>query len=169
MLQEMIQKLILIFSLLFAPWVCYSFEVTTYYLIRHAEKIRLDDTDQNPSLTEEGLERADAWREIFSNVDLDAVYSTDYLRTKLTAKPTADSKKLPILLYDSKDIYSDSFKLETRGKTILVVGHSNTTNVFANKALGTKQYGQIKDDNNSNLYIVTIIDRKPFSVLLKIN
>ena len=169
MLPSMIKKLLLICIIVFTSSACYSSEVTTYYFIRHAEKLRIDKTDQNPSLTEKGLERANAWQEIFSNVNLDAVYSTDYLRTKLTAKPTADSKNLPILIYDSKDIYSDSFQRETSGQTVLVVGHSNTTNVFANKALGEEKYGQIDDNNNSNLYIVTVIDEKPSSVLLKIN
>ena len=165
----MTKKLILICILVFTSSACYPSEVTTYYFIRHAEKLRIDKTDQNPKLSEAGLKRADAWREIFSNVNLDAVYSTDYSRTKLTAKPTADSKNLPILLYDPSDMYSDSFQRETSGQTVLVVGHSNTTNVFANKALGEEKYGQIDDNNNSNLYIVTVIDEKPSSVLLKIN
>ena len=165
----MTKKLLLICILVFTSSACYSSEVTTYYFIRHAEKLRIDKSDQNPSLSEKGLERANAWREIFSKVNLDAVYSTDYSRTKLTAKPTADSKSLPILFYDPKDIYSDSFQRETSGQTVLVVGHSNTTTIFVNKALGEEKYGQIKDTNNSNLYIVTVIDEKPSSVLLKIN
>ena len=169
MLSPMIKKLLLICILVFTTSVWCSSEVTTYYFIRHAEKLRIDKTDQNPKLSEEGLKRADAWRTVFSNVNLDAIYSTDYLRTKLTAKPTADSKSLPILLYDPSDMYSDSFKRETSGQTVLVVGHSNTTTIFVNKALGEEKYGQIKDTNNSNLYIVTVIDEKPFSVLLKIN
>ena len=169
MLPSMTKKLLLICILVFTSSACYSSEVTTYYFIRHAEKLRIDKSDQNPSLTEKGLERANAWREIFSNVNLDAVYSTDYSRTKLTAKPTADSKSLPILFYDPKDIYSDSFQRETSGQTVLVVGHSNTTNVFANKALGIEKYSQIDDNNNSNLYIVTVIDRNTSSVLLKID
>ena len=165
----MTKKLLLICILVFTSSGCYSSEVTTYYFIRHAEKLRIDKSDQNPSLSEKGLKRADAWRAVFSNINLDAVYSTDYDRTKLTAKPTAESKNLPIFIYDSKDIYSDSFQRETSGQTVLVVGHSNTTNVFANKALGQEKYGQIDDNNNSNLYIVTVIDEKPSSVLLKIN
>ena len=169
MLRSMIKKLLLIFILVFTSSACSSSEVTIYYFIRHAEKLRIDKTDQNPKLSEAGLKRADAWREIFSNVNLDAVYSTDYSRTKLTAKPTADSKNLPILLYDPSDMYSDSFQRETSGQTVLVVGHSNTTNVFANKALGEEKYGQIDDNNNSNLYIVTVIDGNTSSVLLKID
>jgi broad specificity phosphatase PhoE len=169
MLKLIMKKIILICTFLFISSSCYSQEVTTYYFIRHAEKLRIDITDQNPKLNYEGVKRADAWKEVFTNVNLDAVYSTDYNRTKLTAKPTADSKHLPIFLYDPKDMYSESFQHKTKGKAVLVVGHSNTTHVFANKVLGRDEYNQINDDNNSNLYIVSVIDGKAFSILLKIN
>jgi 2,3-bisphosphoglycerate-dependent phosphoglycerate mutase len=169
MLKLIMKKIILICTFLFISSSCYSQEVTTYYLIRHAEKLRIDITDKNPKLNYEGVKRADAWKEVFTNVKLDAVYSTDYNRTKLTAKPTADSKNLPIFLYDPKDMYSESFQHKTKGKAVLVVGHSNTTHVFANKVLGRDEYNQINDDNNSNLYIVSVIDEKAFSILLKIN
>jgi 2,3-bisphosphoglycerate-dependent phosphoglycerate mutase len=169
MLKLIMKKIILICTFLFISSSCYSQEVTTYYLIRHAEKLRIDITDKNPKLNYEGVKRADAWKEVFTNIKLDAVYSTDYNRTKLTAKPTADSKNLPIFLYDPKDMYSESFQHKTKGKAVLVVGHSNTTHIFANKVLGRDEYNQINDDNNSNLYIVSVIDEKAFSILLKIN
>jgi len=169
MIGLIMKKIILMCTFLFISSSCYSQEVTTYYLIRHAEKLRIDITDKNPKLNYEGVKRADAWKEVFTNVKLDAVYSTDYSRTKLTAKPTADSKHLPIFLYDPKDMYSESFQHKTKGKAVLVVGHSNTTHVFANKILGRDEYNQINDDNNSNLYIVSVIDEKASSILLKIN
>ena len=149
--------------------ISHSQEVTTYYFIRHAEKLRVDKTDRNPNLNSKGLKRAESWKEIFSNISFDAIYSTDYTRTRLTAKPTADSKKLPILIYNPRDMYSKTFQNQTKGKTILVVGHSNTTNVFANKVLGFDKYEEIKDNNNSNLYIVTLRNKKASSVLLKID
>ncbi len=92
MLKLIMKKIILICTFLFISSPCYSQEETTYYLIRHAEKLRVDTTDQNPKLNHQGVKRADAWKEVFTNVNLDAVYSTDYNRTKLTAKPTADRK-----------------------------------------------------------------------------
>jgi broad specificity phosphatase PhoE len=165
----MMKKLVLIFSLLFISLASYSQEVTTYYFIRHAEKLRVDKTDRNPRLNQEGVKRAEGWKEVFSTVKFDAVYSTDYNRTKLTAKPTADNKGLPVLLYNPRKIYSEGFQNNTKGKTVLVVGHSNTTNVFANKVLGVERYNEINDNNNSNLYIVTVIDGKVSSSLLKIN
>tara|TARA_B100000780_G_C21109229_1_gene448135 strand:- start:6 stop:500 length:495 start_codon:yes stop_codon:yes gene_type:complete len=163
------KKLVLAFSLLFISLAFYSQEITTYYFIRHAEKLRIDKTDRNPNLNDDGLKRAEAWKEVFSTISFDAVYSTDYSRTKLTAKPTADSKNLPLLLYSPSNMYSDAFKNNTKGKTVLVVGHSNTTNVFANKVLGVEKYDEINDSNNSNLYIVTVIDGKSSAILLKIN
>lgn len=147
----------------------YAQEITTYYFIRHAEKLRIDKTDKNPNLNFNGYKRAEAWKDVFSDVPFDAIYSTDYNRTKLTAKPTATSKNLPILLYNPNMMYSEAFQNNTKGKTVLVVGHSNTTNVFVNKILGIEKYNEINDNNNSNLYIVTISNEKISSILLKIN
>ena len=163
------KKLILTFTFFSLTLISYSQEVTTYYFIRHAEKLRIDKTDKNPNLNYNGYKRAEAWKDVFSNISFDAVYSTDYNRTKLTAKPTADSNNLPILLYNPNSMYSEALKNNTKGKTVLVVGHTNTTNVFVNKILGVEKYEEINDNNNSNLYIVTITDGKSSSVLLKIN
>jgi len=163
------KKIHLIYIFIFTSLLSNAQEVTTYYFIRHAEKLRVDKTDRNPNLNSKGLKRAEAWKEVFSNISFDAIYSTDYTRTRLTAKPTADSKNLPILIYNPRNMYSKTFQNQTKGKTILVVGHSNTTNVFANKVVGFEKYQEIKDNNNSNLYIVTLTDKKASSVLLKIN
>jgi len=54
------------------------------------------------------------------------------------------------------------------GKTVLVVGHSNTTPQFVNKIIGKEEYIDIDDLNNSNLYIVTIINGVKTAILLKI-
>ena len=154
------------FSLLSA---CTSDETTTYYLIRHAEKDRTDKTNRNPNLNEKGLERAKKWANHFKNIDLDAVYSTKYNRTMQTATPTAESKKLEILNYDPRKMYDSIFQQNTKGKTVLVVGHSNTTPVFANKILGEKKYENMSDNDNASLYIVTISDDKKTSKIEKVN
>lgn len=144
-------------------------EVTTYYLIRHAEKDRTDKTNRNPNLKEKGLERAKHWAEVFKNIDFDLVYSTNYNRTKQTATPTAKSKNLELVFYNPRKMYAVDFQKATKGKTVLVVGHSNTTPFFANKILGKDTYKQIDDHNNSNLYIVTLTKDSKTSILLKID
>jgi broad specificity phosphatase PhoE len=135
---------------------CVDEETTTYYLIRHAEKDRTNTTNKNPNLNEEGLKRAENWATHFKNIDFDAVYSTNYNRTQQTAKPTAESKNLDILNYNPTKMYDSIFQQNTKGKTVLIVGHSNTTPVFANIILGEKKYENMDDYNNASLYIVTI-------------
>ena len=44
------KKLILTFTFFSLTLISYSQEVTTYYFIRHAEKLRIDKTDKNPNL-----------------------------------------------------------------------------------------------------------------------
>jgi 2,3-bisphosphoglycerate-dependent phosphoglycerate mutase len=144
-------------------------EVTTYYLIRHAEKQRTDPKDKDPSLTIEGSERATRWAKVLSTANINMVYTTNYNRTKETAQPTATEYGLDLLEYDPRNMFDDVFKNNTTGKNVLVVGHSNTTNVFANKILGKDLYKEIADDNNSNLYIVTVSKNGTTSVLLTVD
>ncbi len=143
-------------------------ETTTYYLIRHAEKNRTDKTDKNPDLNEKGLERAKKWADILKNVEFNMIYSTNYNRTQQTAKPTADSNNLEVLSYNPNDMYNDKFQKETIGKTVLIVGHSNTTPFFVNKILEKEKHQQIDDSNNANLYIVNVQDGIKTDFLLKI-
>lgn len=131
---------------------------TTYYLIRHAEKDRSNSSDRDPQLTEKGKERAANWANILKEIDLDAVYSTPYARTMQTAQPTATKNNVRIQNYDSKNLYSKEFQEATKGKKVLVVGHSNTTPQFVNAILQHSKYDDIDDDENGALYIVKIYD-----------
>ena len=146
---------------------------TTYYFIRHAEKDRSDKTNRNPNLNENGLKRAENWKKYFKDIDLDAVYSTNYNRTQQTATPTAKSKNLEILSYDPRDMFNDEFQKNTLDKTVLVVGHSNTTPFFANKIIEKDTYKQMDDNDNTSLYIITVKsssdNKTTSSKILKIN
>ena len=129
---------------------------TTYYFIRHAEKNRSNKDDKDPPLVINGQLRAAKWSLVFEHVNFDAIYSTDYNRTKQTAQPTAELNNLDITLYNPKELDIKMFLEDTKGKTVLVVGHSNTTPMFVNSIIGEDKYQQIEDTNNGNLYIVTI-------------
>ncbi len=168
----------LVFLLLLTAFCCESNqsknnetfkENTTYYFIRHAEKDRTDKTNKDPKLIEKGIERARKWQETFKNISFNAVYSTNYLRTKETAQPTATKNNIDLTFYNPKAINYEHFKKQTKGKTVLVVGHSNTTPAFVNAIIGKKKYTEINDRNNANLYIVTIINNKISDQLLYIN
>lgn len=130
--------------------------ITTYYLIRHAEKDRSDSSNHNPDLTEAGKQRAENWAKVLKDINFDAIYSTDYNRTLQTATPLARHNNLEILNYDPDKLYSEEFKNMTSGKTVMVVGHSNTTPQFVNRILGEKKYENIDDSENGALFIVHV-------------
>ena len=139
---------------------------STYYLIRHSEKVASPDSD--PALKVEGVMRAERWAVVFINIPFDAIYSTDYKRTRSTANPTAVSQDLEVTLYDPRQIDYEEFMQKTRGQTVLIVGHSNTTPLFVNKLLGKEEYKSIEHNVHGNLYIVEISASNTTDKLLSI-
>ena len=99
---------------------------SVYYFIRHAEKDRSNPENKNPDLTGAGNKRAEKWAIVLKDISFDAVYSTNYNRTLQTAAPVAKQNNIEITGYDPRGIDINVFKADTKGKTVLVVGHSNT-------------------------------------------
>ncbi len=143
--------------------------ISTFYLIRHAEKDRVDSTNLDPELSQKGLDRAIRWAEVFDKVKLDAIYSTNYERTTMTAAPTSVKKDIDIQFYDPETLDIEGFKIRNEGMDVLIVGHSNTTPVFANQLLGEEEYEQMDDEDNSSLFIVRIIDNRPTAIRLNMD
>ena len=94
-------------------------DCTKVYLIRHAEKDRSDSTNKNPSLTIQGLERANKWALFFKDKNIAAVYSTNYKRTQQTALPIAKEQNLEIISYTAKELISEKFIAYNKGKNII--------------------------------------------------
>ena len=53
---------------------------------------------------------------------------------------------------------NDEFKKRNYGKIILIVGHSNTTPILANKILGKQYYSEIDESIHGNLYIIQVMN-----------
>lgn len=101
-------------------------------LVRHAEK-RTDDP-ADPALSDAGQVRAQRLADALRNEPLVAVYSTDYRRTRQTAKPTAAQHGMPVITYDARqpaDMFTAALKQSHPRGTVLVVGHSNTVPAIA--------------------------------------
>jgi 2,3-bisphosphoglycerate-dependent phosphoglycerate mutase len=128
--------------------------VTTIYLIRHAEKDL--STSNNPDLTEEGILRAQNWSDHFKDIAFDKVYSSNFTRTKKTATPTAEHNNLEIEIYSPERISAKNFLEVNNGKTILMVGHSNTIPFFVNDIIGENIYDEIDETVYNHLYKITI-------------
>ena len=118
-----------------------SEEMFTLYLVRHAEKELESEDPKNPPLTPCGEQRAASLEVLLAEVSLDAVYSTDYLRTRGTAEPVARNKGLEKSLYDSKKLEDFARMLLDRKEDALVVGHSNSTPALAGLLTGQQLEG----------------------------
>ncbi|AFL82633.1 phosphohistidine phosphatase SixA [Aequorivita sublithincola DSM 14238] len=135
------------------PTVNYS---ATYYLIRHAEKVRTNPKDSDPSLDIKGMMRAKRWATYFEPIKIDAIYITRYIRTKQTISLIAQQKAVSPKQYDPNAIYSDEFLKETNGQSVLIVGHSNTIPQLVNNLIGEEKFTDMDDSDNSTLFKVTI-------------
>ena len=130
--------------------------LTTIILVRHAEKM---DNSSDPGLSETGYERADKLAAMFGNVEFDAVYSTDFKRTRDTARPVAEANNLIISVYNYRDLPKEAKSLleDHKEETILVSGHSNTTPAIANEILGYEHFeGNFDESDYGNLLLITI-------------
>ncbi|MEC5165489.1 2,3-bisphosphoglycerate-dependent phosphoglycerate mutase [Flavobacterium sp. PL11] len=139
--------------------------ITTYYFIRHAEKI---DDSKNPDLSNTGLERAKSWNQLFSQIKFDVIYSTDYNRTLQTVEPIAISQNIKTTIYDPKTVDINKFIKKNLGKKVLIVGHSNTIPKFINQIIDQEVYKDIEDNTFGNLYIVHIFQNEISHQLLKL-
>lgn len=124
----------------------------TYYLVRHAEKLK-DVPD--PGLTEAGHERAQDLAQRLADANITKIYSSDYVRTRLTAKPLAENLGIELTLYDPRDLPGLAERLLSETGQIVVAGHSNTTPQLA-ELLGAEPGEPIIEETEYNrLYVVT--------------
>jgi len=133
-------------------------DATTFILVRHAEK---NKGDGNVKLSPAGIERAAELVRIFQDLPIDAVYSSNFNRTKMTAMPTATDHGLLVQQYDHKDLAgtADLILEKHRGETVLVVGHSTTTPAFVNVLTDTKDLPKLSEAEYDHLFMVTVFEK----------
>ncbi len=131
-------------------------ETTTYYFIRHAEKDESDHQNKDPELSAAGRQRAEKWAEVLKDVQFDIILSTNYIRTRTTASKIAASQEKEVEFYDPGKLNDPYFQEKTKGKTVLVVGHSNTNPAFVNLILKEEKYQALDEKEYGSLFIVTV-------------
>ena len=146
-----------------------SEQCSTFYLIRHAEKVRTDKSDKDPKLNKYGVLRAIKWRDYFSDKNISKIYSTNYRRTLETVKPIQESSDIFPIIYSPSNIDYRNFIMSNKVEVVLIVGHSNTIPDFVNGLISENVYSQIDDLNNSNLYVVNICESGISHKLIKID
>jgi len=150
--------LTLIIQVLSSDVLAQSDDAFTIYLVRHSEKDHTSENTSDLPLSECGEQRSKALSHFLSEVELEAIYSTDFRRTINTAMPTADKKDIEITLYNEEDVKSFSNLLLENKQNALVVGHSNTTGVLTG-LLVNQEIGDIDLDVYDHIYQVLIVGK----------
>ena len=140
-------------------------EASTFFLVRHAEKASIGN---DPHLTEAGVQRANELARLLSQVPLNAVYSSNYNRTKETAQPTATAQNLSIEAYNpsEQEAFATAVLAQYPADKVLIVGHSNTIPALVNIFLGEETYPDLSDSAYDNLYVVTVYEKGDAEVVV---
>lgn len=130
-------------------------------VVRHAEKSKDDPKD--PGLSEQGQARANKLAEILKDARVSAAYATQYKRTLLTASPTATQNGFSVevrnVTKDNASTYTagllNEIQKRHKGKTVLIVGHSNTVPELV-KHLAGVDISPIGEDEYDRIYVITL-------------
>jgi len=138
-----------------------SCNASTYYVIRHAERVNSPSMSVDVPLSESGKLRAEALKKALSGKKITQIYSTNYNRTKATVAPIAEERNLRIQLYDPRDTSFVSRLKKISKANVLVVGHSNTIDDIVNQLAGRKEIpGDLPDSQYGDLYVIRIKGNK---------
>lgn len=131
---------------------------TTVILVRHAEKV---DGPGDVGLSPTGETRAQLLAETLADAGVDAVVTTQYRRTRETVEPlTTRSGIMPEVVpagSSAIDAHLDAIAAAVgrlHGRTVLIVGHSNTIPLIARR-LGVAA-PNLTDSEYDHLWIVTL-------------
>jgi broad specificity phosphatase PhoE len=138
----------------------------TYYIVRHAEKaapVPGSMMGNDVPLSAKGEQRAEELKNILHGKKIGYIFSTNFNRTRSTAKPLSDATGIPVQLYGSDTLPGFISMLKTLKKNTLVVGHSNTIDDIANGLCNAvKVNGDFPDSAYGNLLVVRYRGKKIF-------
>lgn len=142
-----------------------STHTTNIILLRHAEKDTtvsgLAMMKADPPLSKAGQKRAETLLTALKDFQPDKIYSTHFNRTQATVAPLAKKFGLGITFYDTKNQLALAEQLKKElGKTIVVVGHSNSIPALVNAITGTSNYPDLADNEYNKIWIITIQEGK---------
>ena len=133
---------------------------TTVILVRHAEKA--DEPGADPALSAAGEARARALADALRGARVAAVLTTPYRRTNATGAPLATANglaPLPVPVSGGLPAYAqsvaDMIRTQYTGRTVVVVGHSNTLAAVI-AALGGPKLNDLCDNEYSMMYRLTL-------------
>ena len=151
--------LALTFAVLGAAQSALAQAATVVLVVRHAERA---PGSGDPPLSDAGRERATALAEIGKLTGVSAIVTTQLQRTRQTAAPLAEALKItPVVVPTQTDLAKHAAEVaaavrQQAGKTVLVVGHSNTVPAIV-AALGGPKMPDLCESEYDSL-ITLILD-----------
>ncbi|WP_264900411.1 SixA phosphatase family protein [Sediminibacterium sp. TEGAF015] len=154
--RSILLKLFFAAGLVVFGWITTVAQSTTVWIVRHAEKDTAFANRANPDLTPVGKQRAMDLATYLQKENIVQVLSTDTKRTVQTAAHI----KAPIELYNPRSIQMVVEKINTtwKGKTILLVGHSNTVLETIDALGGNRPVALLNDEDYDYIFKVVIDD-----------
>lgn len=140
---------------------------TVIYLVRHGEK-DLTPGLADPPLTPAGEARAQLLARQLAKRHPAALFTTDTRRTRATLAPLAQATGLTPETYSAKEPagLASHLRQDYAGKTVVVVGHSNTLLPLLT-ALGVAPLpGEIRDEEYNYLFKVTLREGQPAKLIM---
>jgi broad specificity phosphatase PhoE len=141
-------------------------EPVTIHIVRHGEKQAVPEDapealKKDPPLSREGQLRALGLADDLPVAELDAVYVTDFERSRQTASGVLAVTGLEPIVYPPRDTAGLVERLRKRtGEHVLIVGHSNTIPPLL-KQLGVVEEIEIDEEQYGDLWIVTVTGEGP--------
>lgn len=148
---------LLLFTILSSDALAQQHRKLTVILLRHAEKDLSDPDAADPELSAAGKLRAEKLVNVVNKYQPDAIYSSNYIRTRSTVRPLARKNKAMTLIYDPRNLKQlQDLILSGKIKRVLVVGHNNTTPALANLLIGQEKYKTLAESEYNKIWIVKI-------------
>jgi broad specificity phosphatase PhoE len=128
----------------------------TVILVRHVEKDVSPTADKrDPEVSDLGRVRAERLAKLVGKYKPDALYSTDFKRTRESLTPLAAKRKKRVELYDpAKQQELVDRVMASKERTTVIVGHSNTTPFLANLFINKKVFGELPETEYEVIWIL---------------
>ena len=143
-------------------WFFESQATTTIIFVRNADTETIAAADGDPPLSSLGHRRAELLADAIEDIDvvagLDAIYASEFRRTKQTAAPIARRLDVEVLIADPyrvEEFMADVLR-EHKGEIVLVVTHGDILASLVEELHGSKNIPPMDGVGDDNIYIVTI-------------
>ena len=143
----------LLLCLLLLAFVSVARAESIVIIVRHAEKA--SEQGDDPPLSEAGRARAEALSRMLRDSGINAIFTTEFKRTKETAALTALALKITPTIVPAKEIETLANKLRELDGNALVVAHGNTIPDLI-KALGIYVPINIPESDYDHFFFVAI-------------